>query len=93
MRKLVLAITAATMAMPMSFAAPSAADAARRTTHHYYRTCHRHKGTTGALIGGAGGALVGSAVGGRGLAGPIIGGVGGALLGRHIQRHNSRYAC
>ncbi|MDB5719518.1 MAG: hypothetical protein JWP15_136, partial [Alphaproteobacteria bacterium] len=30
---------------------------------------------------------------GRGLAGPIIGGVGGALLGRHIQRHNSRYAC
>jgi hypothetical protein len=86
-----LAITAATLAMPVAFEAP--AEGARRSTHHYYKTCHRKKGTTGAIVGGAAGALVGKAVGGHGLAGPIIGGAGGALLGRHIVRHNSRYRC
>lgn len=92
MRKLVLAITAATVALPVAI--PTPADAARhRTNHYYYRTCHRHNGTTGAIVGGGAGALVGHAVTGHGLAGPVIGGVGGALLGRHIQRHSSRYAC
>jgi uncharacterized protein YcfJ len=90
MRKFVLAITAASMAMPMAFSAP--AEGARRSTHHYYRTCHRHRGTTGAIIGGGAGALLGGAVT-HGAAGPIAGAVGGALLGRHIQRHNSRYRC
>jgi hypothetical protein len=91
MRKLLLAVTAVSMTMPVAFAAP--AEGARRTTHHYYRTCHRHRGTTGAIVGGGAGALAGKAIGGHGLAGPLIGGVGGALLGRHIQRHNSRYRC
>ena len=90
MRKFVIAITAAAMALPVVATAP--ADAARRT-HYYSHTCHRHHGTTGAIVGGAGGALVGRAVGGHGLAGPLVGGVGGALLGRHIARHNSRYRC
>jgi uncharacterized protein YcfJ len=95
MRKLILAITATTLALPAT-TLPTAADAARHRTyhHHYYsRTCHRHTGTTGAIIGGGAGALVGHAVTGHGLAGPIVGGVGGALLGRHIQRHGSRYRC
>ena len=95
MRKLILAVTAATVALPATVI-PTAADARHRYHHYYsrsYRTCHRHSGTTGAIVGGGAGALVGHAVTGHGLAGPIIGGVGGALLGRHIERHNSRYAC
>ncbi|MEO0031919.1 MAG: hypothetical protein RIS94_1677 [Pseudomonadota bacterium] len=53
----------------------------------YY--CRRSDGTTGLLIGGAAGALVG-----RGIAGPygdrtlgaILGAAGGALLGREVDR-------
>jgi hypothetical protein len=90
MRKFILALAAASVAMPL---ATSPADArVRHYRHHYYHTCHRHNGTTGAIIGGGAGALAGAAVT-HGAAGPIIGGVGGALLGRHIQRHNSRYRC
>ena len=90
MRKLILAISAASMTVPIALPAP--ADGATRHRHHYVRTCHRHGGTTGAIIGGAGGALIGHAVTGHGLAGPIIGGAGGALLGRHIERHR-HYRC
>ena len=90
MRRLVLALTAASMAMPVAL--PTYADGATRHRHHYVRTCHRHGGTTGAIIGGGAGALIGHAVIGGGLAGPIIGGAGGALLGRHIERHR-HYRC
>ncbi|HEX4739346.1 MAG TPA: hypothetical protein VH331_17495 [Allosphingosinicella sp.] len=90
MRKLVLALTAAAVALP----AATPADAARhrhysRYHHVYYagRRCPGHSGTTGAIVGGGAGALVGSAVT-HGIAGPVIGGVGGALLGRHIGRTN-----
>jgi uncharacterized membrane protein len=84
MRKLIMAVTAASVLMPVM---ASPADARHRHRHYYARTCHRHGGTTGAIIGGATGALVGGAVT-HGIAGPVIGGAGGALLGRHIQRHS-----
>jgi uncharacterized protein YcfJ len=86
MRNLILALSAAAMLTPVA----SPADAARHRHHYYahYRCTHRG-GTTGALIGGGAGALVGHAVAG-GLAAPVIGGVGGALLGRHIERHSAR---
>jgi len=92
MRKLVLALAAVSVAMP-AMTIPTAADARRhRVRHHYthyaYARCRPHGGTTGAIVGGAGGALVGSAVTSRGLAGPLIGGAAGALLGRHIERHS-----
>ena len=90
MRKFILALAAASVAMPL---ATSPADArVRHYRHHYYHTCHRNNGTTGAIIGGGVGALAGAAVT-HGAAGPIVGAAGGALLGRHIQRHNSRYRC
>lgn len=57
----------------------------------YY--CRRSNGTTGLLIGGAAGALLGREVAGdygdRTL-GAILGAAGGALLGREVDRGGSR---
>lgn len=54
--------------------------------------CRRSNGTTGLIIGGAVGALVGRSLdGGRDrTVGTIIGAAGGALLGREIDRGNLR---
>ena len=56
----------------------------------YY--CRRDDGTTGLLIGGAVGGLIGNEVAGRGdrTLGTILGVAGGALLGREIDRGGSR---
>lgn len=84
MRKLMIA---ATMAATLAPVAVSPADARYyRARHTYSHRCVRGHGTTGLLVGGAAGALVGGAVT-HGIAGPVIGAAGGALLGRHIQRH------
>lgn len=56
----------------------------------YY--CRKSNGTTGLLIGGAGGALLGREIAGRGgdrTLGAILGAAGGALLGRSIDRSQS----
>lgn len=57
----------------------------------YY--CRRKDGTTGLLIGGAAGALLGREIAGRNgdrTLGAILGAAGGALLGREIDRGSSR---
>lgn len=56
----------------------------------YY--CRKDDGTTGLLIGGAVGGLIGHEVAGRGdrTLGAILGAAGGALLGREIDRSGSR---
>lgn len=56
----------------------------------YY--CRRNDGTTGLLVGGAVGGLIGNGVAGRGdrTLGTILGVAGGALLGREIDRSGSR---
>jgi outer membrane lipoprotein SlyB len=53
----------------------------------YY--CRRGNGTTGLVIGAAGGALLGRAVdGGRNrTTGTVLGAAAGALLGREVQRN------
>ena len=51
--------------------------------------CRRNDGTTGLVVGGAGGALLGNLVGG-GLLGTLAGGGAGALLGRQIDRGKVR---
>ena len=57
----------------------------------YY--CRRNNGTTGLLIGGAAGGLIGNSIAGRGgdrTLGTILGVAGGALLGREVERSGSR---
>jgi uncharacterized protein YcfJ len=56
----------------------------------YY--CRRDNGTTGLIIGAAGGALAGRAIDTRGerTTGTILGAAAGALLGREIDRGSAR---
>lgn len=56
----------------------------------YY--CKKKNGTTGLIIGGAAGALLGRSIAGRGnnTLGTILGAAGGALLGREVARSGSR---
>ena len=55
--------------------------------------CRKRDGTTGLIIGAAGGALIGRAIDTRGdrALGTILGAAGGAILGREIDR--DRYRC
>jgi len=54
----------------------------------YY--CKKDDGTTGLLIGGAVGGLIGNEVARDRTLGAILGAAGGALLGREIDRGNTR---
>jgi hypothetical protein len=56
----------------------------------YY--CRRGNGTTGLVIGGVAGALIGREIDGGHdrTAGTLLGAAGGALLGREIDRDNAR---
>ncbi|MEO6717870.1 MAG: glycine zipper 2TM domain-containing protein [Novosphingobium sp.] len=56
----------------------------------YY--CRRSNGTTGLLIGGVAGALIGRSIDRRGdrALGTILGAGAGALLGREVERSGSR---
>lgn len=98
-RKFMLAALAAAVATPVALPAPAMA------RHHYYHghngryhyRCKRSSGTTGLIAGGAGGALLGNALGG-GTLGTVAGGVGGALLGKHLDKkhdaaQNRRNGC
>lgn len=93
MRKLMLSIGAATMAVSTMVLPVSSAQARK----HYYRTyrgnngrtyCTHSGGTTGAVVGGVGGAVLGNGIAGRGdkLLGTVVGGVAGAFGGRAIDR-------
>ncbi len=55
--------------------------------------CKRSNGTTGLIVGAAGGALIGRAIDTRGerATGTIIGAAAGALIGRQVER--SRVRC
>ena len=98
MRKVTLAIMAATMAMPVIPAAPAFAN---HNGYYHGKTwrdsqgrvrCRRSNGTVGLIVGGAGGALVGRAVdGGRNrTVGTVVGAAAGALAGRAIDRSRTR---
>lgn len=98
MRRITLALVAASLTVP---AVPTVALA---HDGHYYNgkmwqdrqgrwRCKRPNGTTGLIIGAAGGALVGRAIDTRGerATGTILGAAAGALIGRKIDR--SRVRC
>lgn len=107
MRKFILALTAVSMVVPT--VAITTADASAQSRHyrgkHYsYKEwrgrdgrmyCRRSNGTTGLIVGAAGGALVGRAIDSHGSrsTGTILGAVGGALLGREIARDRSTRHC
>lgn len=56
----------------------------------YY--CRRDDGTTGLIIGGIAGGVLGTALrpGGSGLLGALLGGAGGAVAGQAIDKGNVR---
>jgi uncharacterized protein YcfJ len=94
MRKVTLALMAATMAVPVIPATPAFAN-----HNGYYHgkvwrdsqgrlRCRRSNGTVGLIVGGAAGALVGREIdGGRDrTAGTVLGAAAGALVGREITR-------
>ena len=93
MRKLVLALSAATLAVPAVPTAAFAYDAQQQVQTwrgQDGRTyCRKPNGTTGLIVGGAAGVLAGRAVDSRGdrTTGTILGGALGALLGRTVQRN------
>lgn len=94
MRKILLGLTALSIAIPASMALPTDKAEARRD-HRYKewrgrdgRTyCRKSNGTTGLIVGGVGGALAGRAIDTRGdrATGTILGAAGGALLGKAID--------
>jgi hypothetical protein len=65
----------------------------RGSDGRYY--CRRNDGTTGLIIGGAGGALFGNMVDGghNRVGGTLIGGALGALLGRSIDQNSQPVRC
>jgi uncharacterized protein YcfJ len=98
MRKLIMMASALSVAMPVAVVLPAtSAQAQNARTYPAYRGrdgryyCKRRGGTTGALIGGAGGALIGSALGGT--TATILGAAGGALAGREVERGRSQRRC
>jgi len=106
MRKLMLALGAMAMALPATVVLP--AGTAQAQTHHAKRytyrewrgrdgrlRCRRSDGTTGAVIGAVGGALVGRTIDTRGnrAGGTILGAIAGGLAGRQIDKDRSKRRC
>ncbi|MGN6818883.1 MAG: glycine zipper 2TM domain-containing protein [Sphingomonas sp.] len=65
----------------------------RGSDGRYY--CKRSDGTTGLIVGGAAGGIIGNVIdGGRNrVAGTLIGGALGAILGKKVDQSNSDYRC
>ena len=96
MRRMMLVLGAATMSVP---AMPSVALARDGFYHgkvwrdsHGRLRCKRPNGTTGLIVGAAGGALLGRAIDTHGerATGTILGAAAGALVGRSIERGGYR---
>jgi hypothetical protein len=94
MRKMILALSAATLALPVLPAAPAFAHGNDSYQGQTWRGsdgrtyCRKSNGTVGLVAGGAAGALVGREIAGRSrTAGTVLGAAVGALVGRHVQRN------
>ena len=96
MRRFMLALTAASLTVP---AVPTVAVA--HDNYYHGKTwrdsqgrlrCKRPNGTTGLIVGAAGGALIGRAVDTRGdrATGTILGAAAGALIGRELDRNRMK---
>ena len=104
MRKTILAVT---MAAATLVAVPALGHNGQRGHRHYQTTdngirywqgengktyCRKRNGTTGLLIGGVAGALIGRSIDTSGdrAVGTVLGAAGGALIGREIERSSAR---
>ena len=100
MRKLMLALGCTAMVVP-SLVLPAAADAQRRHKYREWRDdrgrvrCRKPDGTTGLVVGGVAGALLGRTIDTRGdrTLGTLGGAAVGALAGREIERGTSNRRC
>lgn len=99
MRKLTLAFAAATMTVPMALPAPVMAQTGYYTGKTWRGAdgrihCRKRNGTTGLIVGAAGGALVGRAIDTHGsrTTGTVLGAAAGALIGRHVDRNRGSRA-
>lgn len=102
MRKLMMALAVVGTAVPASVVLEAPAQAQRYygNGRTYYAApasyrCRRGNGTTGLIVGGALGALLGRSLdGGRNhTLGTVAGAAGGALLGREVQRGRQTRNC
>lgn len=98
MRHLIYSLAAIAMVAPVLTYAPPAE--AKRVYKEWRGKdgrmyCRRTNGTTGLIVGGVGGALVGRTIDTRGdrTIGTIGGAALGALAGREIERAGSRRRC
>lgn len=89
--------TAAAMAVTAVTAISVPAAEARTRKHYYsssryhYKYCRRSPATTGKVVGGVTGAVVGSSLLGHGLLGAAAGAVGGVVAGGAIDRANTAH--
>lgn len=97
MRRMMLALAAASLTVPIISSPALAGDGyyhgrVWRDSQGRLR-CKRPNGTTGLIVGAAGGALIGRAIDTHGerATGTILGAAAGALVGREIDR--GRYRC
>ncbi len=103
MRKFTMALAAATLTVPAAMTLPAAP--AEAQSRYYDRNgnyvgptwrgddgryrCRKPNGTTGLIVGGAAGAVLGHQIVSRGgdrTLGAILGGAAGALIGREVER-------
>lgn len=95
--KTVMAVAALSMAGPIS--APAYAVVHHHhhyhsSTHYHYKYCRHSSATTGKVVGGVTGALVGHSLLGHGLLGTAAGAVGGVVAGGAIDRSmTARHRC
>ena len=103
MRNLMLALGAASLVVPATMVLPAdkAEAQSRRSKYREWRGrdgrtyCKKADGTTGLIVGGVAGALVGRTVDTRGdrTLGTLLGAGAGALAGREIDRAGSKRRC
>lgn len=98
MRKIIFSLAAASMVAPAFVVPVDSAEAGRGYKYKEWRGkdgrmyCRKPDGTTGLIIGGVVGALVGREIDSRGdrTVGTVVGAGAGALLGREIERGGKR---
>ncbi|MBN2972540.1 glycine zipper 2TM domain-containing protein [Roseomonas aeriglobus] len=108
MRTMFLAAGAAALLVPASLTVPvavetgySKAEAQRNYRYREWRGrdgryyCRKPNGTTGLVVGGVAGALVGRTIDTRGdrTVGTLLGAAAGAVAGREIERGGSNRRC